>query len=423
MNVRFYNGKVLLFENGKFRISDSEVYVEGDIITYVGAGKEEKCDFDRQIDLKGNLLMTGFKNAHTHSAMTFLRSFADDLPLKEWLYNRVFPMEAKLSDEHIYVFSKIAFMEYLTSGITSCFDMYYEPSAMAKSSVDCGFRTVMCGAVNDFKESPEKLEDYYNTFNKFNPLVTYRLGFHAEYTTSANILSEIAKLSEKYNAPVYTHLCETENEVDECVSRHGMTPVRFLDSLGIFNNGGGGFHGVYLTEEDIEIIKRRNVSIVTNPASNLKLASGIAPISTLLQNGINIAIGTDGPASNNCLDMFREMFLVTALQKVILKDASTCPAEDVLKMACVNGAYVMGLDNCDRIAVGKKADLTVLDMSSPNMQPVNNTIKNIVYSGSKSNILLTMINGKILFENGEFYIGESAEKICRDAEKLIRDLK
>ena len=222
MNVRFYNARILTMADG-FRIRAGEVWVKGSKIIHVGLEEEESeplC-WDREIDVQGNLLMPGFKDAHTHSAMTFLRSFADDLPLQEWLHQKVFPMEAKLTPEDIYHLCRLAILEYLTSGITANFDMYLTPDTMVQASVDCGFRTVICGAVNDFTQSVEEMDRWYQKYNHYHELIGYRLGFHAEYTTSREILEGIAALAKKYQAPVYTHLAETEEEVKGCLERKG----------------------------------------------------------------------------------------------------------------------------------------------------------------------------------------------------------
>ena len=191
----------------------------------------------------------------------------------------------------------------------------------------------------------------------------------------------------------------------------------------MYNYGGGGFHCVHMSDEDIEIFKRRGLWAVLNPASNLKLASGIAPAARFIKEGIGLAVGTDGAGSNNALDMFREMYLVTALAKYREGDASAVDANEVLKMACVGGARAMGLNDCDCIAAGKKADLTVIDLHKPNMRPINNITKNVVYAGSKENVRLTMVNGRVLYENGEFYIGEDAEKVYAEADKIIKVIK
>ena len=417
--IRFFNGRVLTL-NENMQITNDEVWVESNKIVYVGKGKDGV--FEREIDLKGNLLMPSFKNAHTHSAMTFGRSLSDDMPLQEWLFDKIFPIEAKMNADDIYALSRLAFLEYLTSGASACFDMYYFPEAMARASVDTGFRTVMCGAVNNFKESVEKLEEYYNTYNSFDELVSYKLGFHAEYTTDLPIMKDIARLAEKYEAPVFMHSSETANETQECIHKYNKSPTELFDSIGLFNYGGGAFHSVWLDDNDLEIYKKRNVYAVINAGSNCKLASGVAPVEKMLKNKISLALGTDGPSSNNALDMFREMYLITALQKIKTQNAAAADANEILKAATVGSARCMGLDDCDCIAQGKLADLTVINLNKPNMQPINDITKNIVYSGSKDNVMLTMVNGKILYENGEF-IGIDAEKIYKEAQAVTDKLK
>lgn len=423
MKIRIYNARILTMQQD-MPLFWGELQVEDGKITYVGEEKKVSGDaWDRQIDAEGNLLMPGFKNAHTHSAMTFLRSYADDLPLQEWLYNQVFPMEAKLTEEDVYWAAMLANLEYLTSGITANFDMYMKNESNAKASADMGFRTVLCGSINDFGGTVEEIEEEYLHFNKYNPLISYQLGFHAEYTTKRQILEDMAALGKKYKAPVFTHNSETENEVAGCIERYGTTPTAFLNSLGMFDYGGGGFHCVHMTQEDLEICKEKGIWVVTNPSSNVKLASGIAPIQKMLSMGIGLAIGTDGPASNNCLDMFREMFLVTALQKVSLSDAAAVDALEVLHMATAGGARAMGLADCDVLAEGKCADMVLLDLQKPNMQPLNNITKNIVYSGSKQNVKMTMIDGKILYEDGVFHVGTAPEEIYAKVNESITRMK
>lgn len=439
--IRFYNGKLLTMD-GELQVQEScEVWVDRDRIVLAGDagrvrefcrtqaekagrdGAQAEISFEREIDLHGNLLMPGFKDAHTHSPMTFLRSYADDMPLQDWLYKQVFPMEAKLTPEMIYHFTKLAVLEYLTSGITASFDMYVEPEANARANLEMGFRTVLCGTLNNFKDSIETLEGFYQKYNQYHPLISYQLGFHAEYTTSEGLLRDLAELAGQYRAPVYTHLSETATEVAGCEERYGSSPVKTLAEMGLWEYGGGGFHCVHVSEEDMDIIKEKGIYVVTNPASNAKLASGIAPICAMLEREIPLAIGTDGPASNNCLDMFREMFLVTGLAKLREQNAAACPAEAVLKMATVGGAAAMGLKDCDCIAEGKQADLIVIDLHQPNMQPEHNLVKNLVYSGSKQNVLLTMVAGRILYENGQFFTGEDPEQIYEEVKKDLQVLQ
>lgn len=406
-------------QNG-MEIQDGALWVQDKRITYVGPETGEVMpEFDREIDAGQNLIMPGFKDAHTHSGMTFLRSYADDLPLLSWLNKKVFPAEAKLTAEDIYELTKLAVLEYLTSGITAIFDMYLTPESIAKACEDTGMRCVQVGALNNFSQSVELVEEMYLKLNQEDSLNNYMLGFHAEYTNSRELMEKISNLAHKYEAPVYVHNSESLSEVQQCMERTGMTPTQYMDSIGLFDCGGGTYHCVHVTDEDIEIFKKRNLSVITNPSSNAKLASGVAPISKFLKAGINVAIGTDGPASNNCLDMFREMFLVTALAKLKEDDASAMDANEVLKMATLGGAKAMGLKDSDILAVGKYADLIMIDLNQPNMQPINNITKNIVYSGSKSNVKMTMINGKILFEDGVFHIGEDETSIYQKANDII----
>lgn len=420
--VRFYNGSVLTFENGA-RITQTEVWTDGGSICRVGPTPALLPEFEREIDLNGDLLIPGFKDAHTHSGMTFLRSLADDMPLDKWLSEQVWPHEARLSPDGLYVMTRLAVMEYLTSGITSCFDMYFHNDAFVKACVDSGFRAVLCGDMNNFDRDYTELEDKFLRYNNTHELISYRLGFHAEYTTSMERMEFVASLVHKYSEPMFVHSSETRAEVDGCIERYGMTPTVLFDKLGMYDHGGGGFHCVYMSDEDIEIFKKRGLWAVLNPASNLKLASGIAPVKRFLDEGIKLALGTDGAGSNNALDMFREMYLTSVLAKYRENDASAVDAQSVLEMACAGGACAMGLDDCDGIAVGKKADLAVIDMHRPNMRPINNIAKNIVYSGSKDNVRLTMVNGRILYENGEFFIGEAPEKIYAEAEKVMETIR
>ena len=419
MKLRFYNAKILTMQDDK--IIEGELHTDGARIAYIGEANGA-AGFDREIDCSGKLIIPGFKNAHTHTAMTFLRSYADDLPLNDWLYQKVFPREAKLTEEAIYVFTQLGIMEYLTSGITASFDMYFKLPSYVKANTDIGFRSVICGSINDFGGTVEEIEQEYNTFNSIDPLISYQLGFHAEYTTARKTLEGLAALSQKYKAPMYTHNSETEAEVAGCRERYGMTPTQLFEQLGMLEYGGGGFHCVWLDERDMEIFRDRGLYVVTNPSSNLKLASGIAPIEEMRRRGITrFAIGTDGAASNNCLDMFREMFLVTGLQKYREKDAAACSAFDVLEMATRGGALAMGLSDCDVLSEGKLADLAVIDLMQPNMQPVHNIAKNLVYAGSKQNVYMTVVNGKVLYENGKFTTVD-AQEIYSRAEKLAKEI-
>ena len=434
MNIRFYNAKILLTkEDRTFGIIEGELWVKGNTICYIGDGSQKEKVYeglalpvilwDREIDVKGNLLMPGFKNAHTHSGMTFLRSMADDLPLQEWLYEKVFPKEGQLVAEDLYWLTALANLEYLTSGITAQFDMYYFQDQVAKACVDMGFRIVQTSGLNNFGGTVEELEEKYLKFNDYHELSSYILGFHAEYTTSRELMEQIAGLVQKYRAPMFVHNSETKREVEECRERYGMSPTQLFDEMGMYDFGGGGYHCVWFDEKDIDIFAKKKLSVVTNPGSNAKLASGIAPLKAMWERGINIAIGTDGPASNNCLDMFREMFLVSSLAKLREMDAAVMDGDDVLYMATAGGAKAMGLLDCDCLAVGKKADIIMIDLMQPNMQPVNNITKNLVYSGSKQNVKMTMINGQILYEDQKFHVNLDVKEIYRKANEVVARMK
>ncbi|MCI8280867.1 MAG: amidohydrolase [Lachnospiraceae bacterium] len=434
MNIRFYNANILRTrEDRTFEIQKGELWVKGNEICYIGDGsdKEQACQaleipavlWDREIDAKGNLLMPGFKNAHTHSGMTFLRSMADDLPLQEWLYDKVFPKEGQLETEDLYWLTALANLEYLTSGITSQFDMYYFQDQVAKACVNMGFRIVQTSGLNNFGGTVEELEEKYLKFNGYHELSSYILGFHAEYTTSKELMEGVASLVQKYKAPMFVHNSETKLETEECRQRYGLSPTQLFEKMGMYDFGGGGYHCVWFDEADIDIFAKRNLTAVTNPGSNAKLASGIAPVYEMLKKGVNLAIGTDGPASNNCLDMFREMFLVSSLAKLKNMDAAVMDADDVLYMATAGGAKAMGLSCCDSLAVGKKADLIMIDLHQPNMQPIHNLTKNLVYSGSKQNVKLTMINGVILYENQNFHVNMDIDEIYQKANEVVARMK
>lgn len=417
--IRFYNGYILSFGGG-MQLRSAEVWTEGNKIAYVGDKREDMPCFEREINLKGDVLMPGFKNAHSHSAMVLFRSLADDMELHSWLSRQIWPNEAKMTGEDIYALTKLAVMEYLSSGISSCFDMYLHNDFYVRAIVDSGFRTVLCSGMNNFDADITKIERDYVKFNSFNERVSYALGIHGEYTTSMERMEYMVSLARKYKAPCYTHMSETREEVEGCIERYGLTPTQLLDSIGFFDYGGGGFHCVWMDERDIEIMAGKGLYAISCPASNLKLGSGIAPIDAMAKRGVRLALGTDGAGSNNALDMFREMYLVSVLQKQLLGDAAAGCADRTLEMACVGGARAMGLADCDDIAEGKLADLVVIDMSQPNMQPVNNIAHNIVYSGSKANVRLTMVNGRVLYEDGQYHLDESVEDIYSRANEIAK---
>lgn len=425
MRIRLYNARLLTMTQTE--IVEGEVWIKEDTIEQViakGSDGDIPEAFDQQIDCEKNLLLPGFKNCHAHGPMTFLRSFADDLPLQEWLNQKIFPAEALLRDEDVYILMQLAILEYLQSGITTSFEMYFYPEQIAQACKDLGFRVVLSGTVFGLAEPVTEAVDTlcrdYEQFHESHPLVDYRLGFHSEYSCCKALLEEIAKLSQQYQTPVYMHNSETEKEVKDCMDRYGMTPVQLMDHLGLFEFGGAGHHLVYTTAEDRRILKEKEIYVVTNPSSNLKLASGIAPIREYLEQGIGVAIGTDGPASNNSLNFFKEMYLTTTLQKIRYQDAAAVTTWDVLNMATVNGAHLLGLPLCDSIAPGRQADLILIDLHKPNMQPLNHVTDNLIYSGSINNVSMTMIAGRILYQNGNYHIAVDPIRIYESANRIIR---
>jgi len=392
--IRLHNARIMpMLSPGDCSIVEGELWTDGGRISYVGTPREDMPAFEREIDLGGDLIIPGFKDAHTHNPMVFLRSFADGLPLHDWLFQQVFPREARLFPEAIYALTRLAVLELLLG------------AAVAAGDADWSV------AARDFEK-----------YNAMGPLVGYRLGFHAEYTASEELLRYISELAHTYKAEVWTHNSETKSEYEGCIERHGMSPTRYFDQLGLFDYGGGGFHCVWFDEGDMRIFRDRGLWAVTCPASNAKLASGVAPLSEFMDMGINLAIGTDGASSNNALDMFREMYLACVLQKLRREDAAACPAGDILYAACSGGARAMGLPDCDSLAPGKWADLAVIDLSRPSMRPILAPAQNLVYSGSKDCVRLTMVAGRILYENGEFHVGDSVEHIIAEAEKYTKEL-
>ena len=418
MITLFRNARILTMKSRD--IIFGELAVKDNKISYIGELYDGETP-DRVVDCEGNLLMPGFKNAHAHTAMVFARSCSDDLSLHDWLYTTIFPMEEKFQENDIYHLTKLGILEYLTSGITAAFDMYFHVPEIVKASEELGFRSVIL-ATSD-SEPISLLKERYETINKPDSLCSYFLGIHAEYTTKEERIKDVVKLANELHAPIYLHIGETEAEVQGCVERHGMTPVKYLDSLGFYNYGGGGFHCNYFTDEEVDIFKKHKCYIVTCPCSNLKLASGIAPLVRYKKAGLKIAIGTDGAGSNNALDMFREMYLVSTLQKVTTKDPTAMDGFDVLEMATVNGAHALGLNDSDVLDVGKNADIIMIDLKNPAMQPINNIAKNIVYSGSKDCVKMTMINGKILYYNHEFFVEQDVEEIIKKANEITQRLK
>ena len=417
MKTLFKNAKVLTMVDDK--IIDGDLLVVDKRIAYIGKDASNYGSFNRVVECNGNLLMPGFKNAHAHSAMVFLKDVPEDVTLQQWLFDYVFPREARLQKGDVYHLNKVSYLEYVANGITFCFEHYFFPPESAQSAKAFGMRTLLLGSYSLGETSTTvdellRLSNLYN--NEKDGLVRYLVGFHAEYTTDNALLEATKEAISNTKTPFYTHISETAKEVKECYKRHQKTPLKYLYEEGLFKYGGGGFHCIHFTDEEIKICKENNINIISCPGSNDYLGSGVAPLKKYLDSGLNIALGTDGPASNHGLDMFREMQLVVDHQK------GEIPPFEILKMATVNASKAMGLDNADVLEVNKYADIIMLDLSKPNMKKTDDIISNIVCYGKKENVALTMINGQILYENGAYNIKESVEEIYKKAEEISRRL-
>ncbi len=420
MKTLLKNAKILSMKDDQIR--EGHILIEGNRILKIGQNIDLNAQYDLVIDCDGNLLMPGFKDAHTHSAMTFLRSKADDSNLQDWLFKEIFPREDNLRPGVVKELTKVAILEYLTSGITGVIDQYFYPEEFEQTCKKIGFRAVNLAMYDASARPVEACLDLIKANEEKESLVKYVIGMHAEYTANEDMFTHTTELLNVTKLPFYTHLGETYKEVKDCYESRNMSPVEYFDSLHYFDHGGAIFHGVYLSDHDIEILKKHDIVVVSNPSSNMKLASGIAEIKKLLSKGVTVALGTDGAASNNALDMFREMYLVTGLQKILLKDPVSIPAFEVLKMATVNGSKAMGLSDGNTLEEGKLADIIMIDLSRPSMQPINNIINNLVYAGEKDVIKMTMINGKILYQDGKFNIGENIKDIYQTVQKMTDEL-
>lgn len=416
MRIRFYNARILDVKTGN--VSKGSLIVNGNVIEDVGSDiKIVNNEFDREIDCNGNLLMPSFKNAHSHSPMTILRASAENMVLMDWLYKVVFPAEAKLTEDDVYWGTKLAILEMLKSGISATFDMYFFTESVAKSFVETGFRACFCSAISggntddELKTAIKRLEREYDRLNDLSPLIKYYAGMHAEYTASLNLMKGISSFVNERKIPFYTHMSEAVGESEGAIERYGKTPSELFSSLGLWNYGGGVYHAVHVSDNDIKLMKEHNIKVGTNPCCNAKIASGIAPIEKYVKNGITVGVGTDGPASNNSISIFKEMYMLVCLARLNSMKPDSLSGLFALQSATIGSSKLMGLENIDTLEKGKIADLTMIDLHSPNMQPEADIANNLVYAGGNELILLTMVNGKILYENGKFDIGFDVNEI------------
>ncbi len=427
MRTLFKNARVLNLKhpNGYYY---GCVVVNDQIIEYAGESLPGG-NFDRVIDVKGNILMPGFVNAHTHTAMALLRGVKDDAVLDDWLFNGVVPIEDRMTKEDVYWGQMLGIAECVRNGITCLEEGYFYFDALADAIIKAGIRArigigprIHGSDSTNYYENLKQTYQMVNSKNK-NNLITMACFAHAIYTVDEEKFYHMIKFANDYNLPLSIHLSETLKEVGDCTAKlNGITPPAYLESLGYFDKECLCYHCVHMDKDDLQILADYGASVATCPSSNIKLASGIAPIYAMQNKGINIAIGTDGPASNNTLDMFKEMFLVATLSKVSLYDSSVVNAREVLEMATINGAKALGV-NSGEIEAGKNADIILIETNSPHMQPDINVISNLVYSARGSDVYFTMVNGKVLYENGKYSIGEDIETIYKKANEIRKKLE
>lgn len=399
------------------------VATEGKKIVYIGDEKPEG-DFGELYNGHNRLLMSGLCNAHSHAAMTLLRGYAENLPLDRWLNERVFPFEDKIQNEDAYYSTMLAIAEMLRTGTTSFTDMYFFSEHVIKgvgeSGIKCNFGRAITSfsdcdisEIPSFRESEELVKTYHNAFEG---RLKIDMSLHAEYTNRRTVMEQFAESVKAHGLRAHIHLSETEKEHEECKQRHGgLTPTELFAACGVFDVPTTAAHCVWVTDSDMDILKEKGVTVATNPASNLKLGSGVCNIYALLKKGINAALGTDSVASNNNLDMFREMYLCALLPKGFYRRPDVVSERDVLKMATQNGYAAQGRTDCGTIEVGNRADLIVVDLDTVHMCPHNDTVNHLVYAASGADVLLTMADGKVLYKDGA-YTTIDIEKVKREVE-------
>ncbi|ATZ60670.1 MAG: amidohydrolase family protein [Methanosarcinales archaeon Met12] len=382
---------------------------------------------DQVIDASGGIVMPGLVNTHTHLGMTLFRGYADDLPLKQWLTEHIWPIEAKLTDADVHIGTLLGCLEMIRSGTTTFADMYIKMDGTAMAVEESGLRGVLSYGMielGDEEKGERELEIGRKFIKKWNGAadgrIVARYGPHAPNTCSPDFLTRVRERAYKDGVCIHIHLAETKMETDEMMAKYGMCSVRLLDNIGFLGPDVLAAHCVWLSDDDIKILKKSDVKIAHNPTSNMKLASGIAPIPECINNGIVVGIGTDGCASNNTLDMFHEMKMAALLHKVHKLDPTVIPAQEVLKMATINGAHALGIDG-GTIAKGKKADIIIVDIHKPHLTPKHSLTSHLVYCAKGSDVGTTIVDGKVLMEN---YVVKALdeEDIMEKAEKAAENL-
>lgn len=407
-----------------------DLLIKNDLICEIGEDISDD-NADKIIDATDKILLPGLVNTHTHLSMTLFRGLADDLSLDEWLNDNIWPVEANLNEYYCYIGALLGAVELIKSGTTTFSDMYFYMEDVAKAVEESGLRAVLSYGMIDFGDEEKRkaeIEENMKLFKNCNNTADGRIkvffGPHSPYTASEELLKEVRKLADENNIGIHIHVSETQKEIDDVSSEKGLRPFEYLDSIGFLGPDVVCAHSVWLSDKEIEIIKEKNVKISHNPCSNMKLASGIAPVSKLLENDICVAIGTDGASSNNNLDLIEELKTASLLQKVSTLDPKALTSDEAVAMGTINGARALGLDDeIGSIEVGKKADLILIDTNCANMVPdSSNLSSNIIYSANGSNVDTTICNGQILMENKKLTTLDEQE-IYQKAREAIDQLK
>lgn len=430
MKTLFKNCDVLLRDGEAFSVTkNAYIGVDGDRIDYIGT-EMPKSEYDYQKDMTGKLLMPGLINCHNHCPMVLLRGVGSDLPLDKWLFGTVFPIEDKLNADIISAGSYLAIMEMLRGGTVSFSDMYFEPQTTIEAVAQTGMRANITRPVQSFdpNEMPEdsyRIKESIELFDKYNGYADGRVlvdfCIHAEYTVTERIAKAYIDMCNERKGLMHIHLSETQKEHKECLEKYGKTPAQWFNDMGAFDSRAFLAHCVAVENGDLEIFREKGVSVVHNPTSNMKLGSGFAPVPGMLGMGINVALGTDGAASNNNLDMFEEMHLASVIHNGYLQDATVMNADTVIKMATVNGARLQGRGDCGEIKVGNKADIIAINLDAPHLYPALDEKALITYAAQSGDVCMTMVDGRILYENGEYKTIDT-EKVYFDVNKALKVL-
>jgi 5-methylthioadenosine/S-adenosylhomocysteine deaminase len=422
------NGTILTLDSKNSIFETGFLCIRGDSISKIGTGTPSSFNAEKIIDARGGLILPGLVNCHTHAAMSLFRGLADDLPLMEWLNNYIFPAERNMDAEFVYTGTLLALAEMILSGTTTFCDMYLFEDQVARAARKAGVRCLVGEVLYDFpspnygpvEKGLEYTESLIQKWHK-DPLVSIAVEPHSLFTCSPKLLTASNELALKYKVPVIIHVAETLSEVSEIKEKYGKTPVKYLDSLGLLGPHLIADHCVHIEDADIKTLAVNGVKVVHNPESNMKLASGIAPIPQMLSQGVTVGLGTDGCASNNNLDLFSEMDTAAKLHKVNTLDPTVMDALSVLKMATIHGARVLGLENVTgSLEVGKKADVIVIDTHKPHLTPMYNAASHLVYAARGNDVIHSIINGQPVMEDRELLTLDIAEIITQARETSIR---